>query len=428
MCDRRIADLAREEERAADHEHLVALDARKRERLFDRRGRGDVGTEGPRLLGERLGRKRARVVRRQRDNFREVRRDLCEIAHAVLIGHDAHHGRDFPAAEMRREYLMQRRGTAGVVPAVEDDERLFAQPFHARRNIRRRKALLQRIVGNLHTPLAQDVDHGQRCRGIVHLVRAGERRRERQTVPREFRSRKRGAAHLHAALVGDMEFCTALGADCGNLLRDAFGVVRIQRHRAARLDDAGLFKRDLLERVAEHCRVVERNGGDRRRLRRVDHICRVHPAAETDLQYDKIAAAPREPVERQRRDELEFRDGLPCGLELFGGWQHALYSLDQLRLWDHFPIDAKPLAEIQYIRRGIKARAIARRVQNACNQRTCRTLAVRTRHVDKPRALFGIAERIAQRLNPLEARLHAEQQAVVDFLKRFLIRHRIPSL
>ena len=57
------------------------------------------------------------------------------------------------------------------------------------------------------------------------------------------------------------------------------------------------------------------------------------------------------------------------------------------------------------------------------NLRTALYTYLIARHMDEPRALFRIAERIAQRPDPLEPRLDAEQQAVVDLLQRFLIRH-----
>ena len=169
--------------------------------------------------------------------------------------------------------------------------------------------------------------------------------------------------------------------------------------------------------------MIERNGRNGRSFRRIDDICRVKSAAKTDLEHDKIAVSLREPIERERGDELELRDGIACGFKLVRNGRHALYFFDELRLGDHFAVDAKALAKIEHIRGRVEARAVACRRKHARDKRAGGALAIRAGYMDKTRLLLRIAELFAERFNALQPRLDAEAQPGIDLLQCFFVGH-----
>jgi len=73
-------------------------------------------------------------------------------------------------------------------------------------------------------------------------------------------------------------------------------VARLRRHngRRAALEDAGLFSRDLFERVAEKINVVDRNARDDGGERMIDHIGRVQAAAEPNFHQQHVGRMARE--------------------------------------------------------------------------------------------------------------------------------------
>lgn len=116
----------------------------------------------------------------------------------------------------------------------------------------------------------------------------------------------------------------------------------------------------------------------------------------------KSQSSLREPIERERGDELELRDGIACGFKLVRNGRHALYFFDELRLGDHFAVDAKALAKIEHIRGRVEARAVACRRKHARDKRAGGALAIRAGYMDKTRLLLRIAELFAERFNALQ--------------------------
>ena len=169
--------------------------------------------------------------------------------------------------------------------------------------------------------------------------------------------------------------------------------------------------------------MIERNGRNGRSFRRIDDIRRVSTATETSFQHYKIAVTSRKPIKCKRGDELELRDRLAFGFELIRNGRHALHFFDELRLGDHFAVNAKALAEIKHIRGRIEARAVARRRKHARDKRAGGALAIRAGYVDKTRLLLRIAELFAKRFNALQPRLDAEAQPGIDLLQCFFVGH-----
>ena len=169
--------------------------------------------------------------------------------------------------------------------------------------------------------------------------------------------------------------------------------------------------------------MIERNGRNGRSFRRIDDIRRISTATETSFQHYKIAVTSRKPIKCKRGDELELRDRLAFGFELIRNGRHALHFFDELRLGDHFAVDAEALAEIKHIRGRIEARAVARRLEHARDERAGGTLTVRAGYVDKPRLFLRIAELFAERLNALQSRLNTKKQPGIDLLQCFFVGH-----
>jgi hypothetical protein len=69
--------------------------------------------------------------------------------------------------------------------------------------------------------------------------------------------------------------------------------IRRRDHRHAGLDDAGFFRRDFFQRVAEPLLVVERDVGDDAGQRR-DDVGRVEPSAEAGFPDHQVAFLFRE--------------------------------------------------------------------------------------------------------------------------------------
>ena len=76
------------------------------------------------------------------------------------------------------------------------------------------------------------------------------------------------------------------------------------------LENAGFFRRDLLDRVAEKIGVIDRNARDDGGERMIDHIGRVQPAAEADFEQQHVGRMTREQHHADRRGDLEHGDGL----------------------------------------------------------------------------------------------------------------------
>ena len=86
------------------------------------------------------------------------------------------------------------------------------------------------------------------------------------------------------------------------------GRLRARHHRDARLDDPGFLGRDAGEAVAEEFPVVDRDRGDGAGSRPLDHVGRVTPAAEPDLQDAEISRILGEEQEGGGGDDLEHGD------------------------------------------------------------------------------------------------------------------------
>ena len=104
---------------------------------------------------------------------------------------------------------------------------------------------MQRLIGDVCLLFTQNVEHGKRRGGVVHLMRARKRQRERQAAPRERGARKRRAVYLHVLFIRNMQVCAALVARRFDGLEHGRILHGVQHDVAALFDDARFLERDL---------------------------------------------------------------------------------------------------------------------------------------------------------------------------------------
>ena len=109
---------------------------------------------------------------------------------------------------------------------------------------------MQRFIGDVCVLFAQNVEHGKRRGGVVHLMRARKRQRKRQAVPRERGARKRRAVYLHVLFIRNMQVCAALVARRFDGLEHGWILHGVQHDVAAFFDDTRFLERDLRVGIA----------------------------------------------------------------------------------------------------------------------------------------------------------------------------------
>ena len=127
---------------------------------------------------------------------------------------------------------------------------------------------------------------------------------------------------------------------------DAFALP-VAHRVAAGLDDAGLGRGDLLERVAQNLGVIETDVADDGGLGRQNHIRRVKFAAHADFADDHVAVLARKVRKADGGDELKL------GWLIVHGVGQRLYGLGDLAqrlVRDVFAVDLDALVERDDIR------------------------------------------------------------------------------
>ena len=134
----------------------------------------------------------------------------------------------------------------------------------------------------------QKLGGGDRGPGIVDLMGALQAR-QRQVQQSRRRAEDEPAVllvHIEVA-AGDMERrANLIGARLDHAKR--FGLLPADHARDARLEDAGLFARDLRKRVAEKGDMVDRDRGDRGKRGLRHDIGGVEPSAQSGLEQQIV--------------------------------------------------------------------------------------------------------------------------------------------
>ena len=176
--------------------------------------------------------------------------------------------------------------------------------------------------------------------------------------------------------------------------------------RAARLDDAHLLLRDLLDRVAEPGHVIHVDRPDHRRIR-VEHIRRVPSTAHADLDNRDVDRRVRELPDCHRREHLEEAHARRALLVHFlvderNEVLHLIPQFHEVVVGQALPVDDDALAHMLEMRRRVQAgpHAVcpADRFGHACRG----SLAVRAGDVDDAERVLRIAEQVEDHPHSLE--------------------------
>ena len=150
------------------------------------------------------------------------------------------------------------------------------------------KSFADVLVRKVPTALLHDGRRGERNGCIVQLMVAKQRQLQRvEALPVEDLAGQIVGEQMNIGKIRLVKRCTDLFAprlDHG-LDRRRFTV---NDRVAAGLDDAGLCCGDLLQRVAQHLRVVKADVADDCNLRRQNHVCGVKFAAHADLTDNEV--------------------------------------------------------------------------------------------------------------------------------------------
>src|SRR5437764_5684055 len=152
--------------------------------------------------------------------------------------------------------------------------------------------------------------------------------------------------------------------------RLSVGGLRCDDRRYALLENTGLLGRDLAQGIAEEIGMVERDRRYRRNHRAIDHVGRVEPAAETDLEQDDIRRNACEGKEGSRRGDLEERDRT-AGIDPL----HLAQQFAEQSIVDDRTGDADSLVETYEMRRGVDMSAVAGSLRHRAQIGDGRTLA-----------------------------------------------------
>ncbi len=188
--------------------------------------------------------------------------------------------------------------------------------------------------------------------------------------------------------------------------RQCFARLRRHDRRHPRLENAGLLPRDLAYGIAEVLGVVERDRRDHAGQRVLDHIGRVQPSAQPDLEQEHIRRVARKKHEPGGGRDLEHGDGRAgIGALAFGQRFAELLVRGEASFMPGFA-EAKALVEAHEMRRGVDVHGEPRRLQDRAHEGDGGALAVGAGDMDHRRQLaLGMTERIENAPHPIERKI-----------------------
>ena len=179
-------------------------------------------------------------------------------------------------------------------------------------------------------------------------------------------------------------------------------MLRGDNHGHAFFDNAGFFRRDLIDATAEIFGVVERNRRNHSGKRALNYVGGVEPPAHADFEQQHIGGMAREQHKADGSGNFEHRDrrsGIGA-LTLFQrarqfGIRHQLAAI-----WTGQP---EALVEAHQMRRGVNVHALAGGFQHRAQERDGGSLAIGTGDVDDRRQLpLWMSERIENAQHAIE--------------------------
>ena len=304
--------------------------------------------------------------------------------------------------------------------AVDDEQRVFAPHVKPARPADGGKSFADVLVRKVPTALLHDGRRGERNGCIVQLMVAKQRQLQRvEALPVEDLAGQIVGEQMNIGKIRLVKRCTDLFAprlDHG-LDRRRFTV---NDRVAAGLDDAGLRCGDLLQRVAQHLRVVKADVADDCNLRRQNHICGVKFAAHADLTDNEVAVVTGKILKSQRRDHFKLgrllEDRIREGLDILCDFADFLVG-------DLHAVDLDALIEADQVGAGVQARFVSGLCEHTGQHCAGRALTVRAGHMDKLQSALGMAHLVQQRADAFEAGDTALPADGMDIMQRFVKRH-----
>jgi hypothetical protein len=270
-------------------------------------------------------------------------------------------GASTPAAsllERSRDLLGRLRVVRAVDPdRARADQQAGAEPLQARGPAGGRGTGPHGGDGNFERGLA--AEHGGGERQVADLMRAGERGSGQQDLAIRI-------GHSQLLFIQSVDPCATGGEQGRSVRRSDAGDHRVdlvlvghgdERHAGFR--DAGLLRRDLLQRVAEERLVIEAEAGDAADQRSVDDVGRVEASAEPDLDHAGIGGRAREREEGGGRGRLE-----EAGADVLASVEHLGQQGCERGVVDQPAGDADALVEADQVRAGIDMDAVSGRLQH----------------------------------------------------------------
>ena len=220
----------------------------------------------------------------------------------------------------------------------------------------------------------------------------------------------------------------SLGAD---LREDLARLGRLAARKAgpAGLDDARLFEGYLFDAVAEPLGVLELDRRDDAG-RRIDDVGRIEAPSQARFDHRGLAARPAESAEGDQGPELEVGGQLASGeirgvLAFYEG-QKLVHRREQGFLRHLVARHGDSLLPAEKMGRCIESRPDSRCLEYAGDHGGDRTLALRTRHVDRVVGFLGIAQKGAETAHAIELELdllalldvHVPHEAVENLVRR----------
>ena len=273
--------------------------------LHDVAGRDGL-SELPQVIGKTFRRHCAGIGGSDGDELLGIRGNVFIHAVEILIAQNAGENCELAALEIVVNILHERLNALRVVPAVDDEKRLFAHELEASRPLHRLKPRADRLVREVPALGLERVHCRENDRRVVELMLAKER---------ELQVLESSAGEDLTGKIVRLEpdgIKVRLVKRRADLLAAFFKdrldgrLLPVDDSVAAGLDDTGLCRCDFLQRVAQNLGVVETDVAQNGGLRGQDDVRRVKFAAHADLADDDVAFLALEVFKAQRRDHLKL--------------------------------------------------------------------------------------------------------------------------
>ncbi len=326
---------------------------------------------------------------------RTTGRRASEHTGEVLVREDPEDELHGPAGVERGQGGGERRGSLRIVRAIEEHAVDLLEPP---RPDRAGDAARYRLVPDGHAVRGQGAERRRGQPGVGALVRAAQ---PDDALPARGRDRER---------------CADPGCLCAQDLDHPGGLVAVRHRGHARLEDACLLPRHLLDGVAEELGVVEPDAGHRGDGRPGDGVGGVESAPQAHLDHRRPHAADRELEEPEQGRELEVGEPVVLAARLVpraGAADLADPGLEG-RVVHRHAAHRDPLVEAHEVGRGVEPHPVPGGRERGRRHGAGRALAVGPGDVEHGVAPLRVAQGLERPLHALEAEAHGERPEALE--------------